>query len=345
MVEETKTTLPKPVVEKLEKLAAATQISMKQLVKDLKEFIDSDASIQAMTNKEHQITFACTLLIRRYSMTGGAKQMYLRPLSKPRARQTKSQGQMKYVGGLYALVKLIERNKDGTEKIGEVQYAAGTIWEKAADKMRTLSPNKVYKTSLRATDAKNGLELGANDASFVEVDYSMPTKEEYFNEHIKAEIPELLTALDDLKINQRDDQTDIRVVKGTVLDASSGTSAKMGEFGRYSITDDSFIGKDNFPIWVHPDEVEYGVSSDLYFIGTVSVDNSNPEKPVSRFDCHFVMPAGATITREEEPTPIQKESEEISLDDISGDLEEEPKEVKAKPKKAKAPEPEEEFAI
>jgi len=242
MAEEAKTPLPKSIVDTLEKLSVATEVPINELVKQMKEIIDSDPSIQAMTNKEHQINFACTLLVRRFSMTGGTKQMYLRPLSKPRARLTTSQGQKKYVGGLYALVKLIEHDKEGKEVIGETQYAAGTIWEKAADKMRTLSPDKVYKTALRANDAKNGLELGANDASFVEVDYSMPTKEEYFKEHIEPELPSLLTSLDDLKINHRDDQTDIRVVKGTVLDASSGTSKKMGEYGRYSVTDDSFIG-------------------------------------------------------------------------------------------------------
>jgi len=335
---EEKTTIPKSIVDRLEKLSAATQISTGELVKQMKEIIESDPAIQAMTNKEHQIAYASTLLVRRYSMTGGAKEMYLRPLSKPRARLTKSQGQMKYVGGLYALVKLIERGKDGNEQVGEVQYAAGTIWEKAADKMRTLDPSKVYKTSFRVTDAKNGLELGGNDATFVEVDQPMPTKEEYYKEHIEGEIPNLITSLDDLKINNRDDQTDIRIVKGTVLDATSGTSDKMGEYGRYAITDDSFIGKENFPMWVHPEEVFYGISSELYFIGTANVDSRDPENPIARYDCHFVMPAGFTITREEEPTPIAKESEEVSLDEINEALDEEPKEAPKEEEKPAEPE-------
>jgi len=325
---EEKTAIPKDVVAKLEKLSERTNISTGELLKQMKDLIDNDAQCQSMTNKIHQIKYACTLLIRRFSMTGGAKEMYLRPLSKPRARLTTSQGQKKYVGVLAGLVQIIDRNNDGTEKVGDVQYAAGTIWEKAADKMRTLSPNKVYKTALRVTDAKNGLELGGNDAAFTEVEHSMPTKEEYFKNNIESELSDLLTLLDDMKINNRDDQTDIRVIKGTVLDSNSGTSAKMGEFGRYAITDDSFIGKDNYPMWVHPEEVEWGISSELYFIGTVNVDNSNPEAPISRFDCHFVIPVPGSdpIPKEEEPTPIAKESEEVSMDEINEELKEEPKE-------------------
>jgi len=84
------------------------------------------------------------------------------------------------------------------------------------------------------------------------------------------------------------------------------------------------------------------------------------------------MPAGTVMKREEEPTPIQKESEEVSLDEISGELDESkeapaeaPEEVppaeappkeepeaeekkEEKPKESKKPETEEksqEFAI
>jgi hypothetical protein len=319
---EEKTTIPKEVVEKLTKLSAAVEVDMKTIMIELKQIIDSDPSIQAMTNKIHQINYASALLIRRYSMTDGSKQLYIRPFAKPRSRIITSQGQKKYIGDISGLIQLIQKNPDGTEKIGEVQYGAGTLWEKAAESMIILSPNKVYKTALRVNEAKNGVLLGGNSATFVEANHKMPTKEEYFKENIESSLIDYLTTLDDLKINQKDDPTDIRIVRGTVLDATTGTTAKMGEYGRYSITDDSFIGKDNFPMWVHPDEVEYGISSELYFIGTADVDNSNPQKPIVRFNCHFVMPAGSVIKKEEEPTPIAKESEEVNLDDISEELEE-----------------------
>ena len=311
--------IPDNIQKSLSKLAAATKTDINELIKQLKELKEKDPTIQAIPNEQQQVIFAYTLLARRYTRTGGAKQMYLRPLSKPRARQTKSGGAVKYVGGLYALVKLIEQDNEGNEKVGEVQYAAGTLWEKAASAMRELSPDKVYRTALRATDAKNGLELGGNDASFIEAEESIPTADEYFKSDMESQLDNLSISLDEMKINDREDQTDLKIVRAMVLDTGTGTTAKMGEFGRYAITDDSFIGKENFVMWVHPEDVKYGISSDLYFIGTVNVDNSsNP--PISRFDCHFVVPAGATIKREEEPIPVQQETEDISLDDIKDDF-------------------------
>jgi len=336
---EEKTPIPDEIKKSLQKLATATKIDIKELAQQMKEIMDNDPTIQAMDNAKHQMRFAHIMLIKRYSMTGGAKSMYLRPLSKPRARLATIQGKQKYVGGLYALVKPVEKDDDGNDKIGKTQYAAGTLWEKAAESMRNLDPKKVYKTALRANDGKKGLELGGNSATFIEVsDVQIPTAEEWFKQEIEPRVDSLLTPLDELKLNAKTEETDIRVVRGIVLDAGSGESDKMGEWGRYAITDDSYIGQDNFPMWVHPDDVVWGISSELYFIGTASYDEKND---ATRFDCHFAIPVPGTdpLPKTAEPKAVNQ-PEEVSMEDLDAELSEEPKEeTKEEPKEEKVEEP------
>jgi len=324
MGEEGKTPIPENIKKSLNKLATATKTDVKELVKQMKEIMEKDPTIQQMANKQHQIVFAHTMLVRRYTMTGGAKQMYLRPLAKPRARQAKSQGKMKYVGDLYALVQIIEKGEDGNETVGETKYAAGTLWERAADVMRELSPNKVYRTSLGAKDGLKGLVLSGNDASFVEVEHEIPTKENFFKSDIESVVDSLIVPLNELNLNNKDDATDYRIVKGIVLATSTGESDKMGEFGLYSITDDSYIGKENFPVFMHPEDIEWGMGTNLYLIGTVDHD---AKSKTTRFNCHFVVPEPGSIPipRSEEPKPAEQQlpSEEVSLDEIGDELESE----------------------
>ena len=338
--------IPADIKASLKKLATSTKTEPKEIMRQLKDIMDNDPQVKGMASEEHKLRFAHILLVRRYTLTGGAKQMYLRPLSKPRARLITSKGQEKYVGNLAAIVKFIEKDKDGNEKLSEPFYAAGTLWENAAEVATTIEPTKVYRTALKVfEDKKRGLELGGNDASFIEAsEVKMPTAKEYFESKIKPDIDSLLTPLDDLKINVADDQTDIRIVKGIVLESTVGKSDKMGEYGLYSITDDSYIGKDNFPMWVHPDNVLYGASSELYFIGTATYDEKNE---ASRFECHFVQPAGFTINKNEEPKPVdQKETEVVDIDDIADELDEESKEESTEDTdKEIANEPDDEFAL
>jgi len=339
MVEEQKTQLPENIKKSIAKLAAATNIDAKELLKQMKEIMDTDPTIQAMTNKEHQIIFAHTLLVKRYSMTGGAVQMFLRPLLIPRARINKDK---KYVGNIGALVRIITREKDGKETVGDVQFACGTLWEKAADAMRHLSPDKIYKTALTTKEGKNGLILGGNDAAFAETtEVEMPTGEQFFKDQINSKVDSLIVPLDELHLNNKEDETDFRIIKGLVMASSSGTSPKMGEFGLYNITDDSYIGKGNFPIFVNPEDILYGMASQLYFIGPIDRDEA---KDTTRFNCYMIVPIPGIppIPKEEEPKPVEsKPTEEVSLDDIGEDLEEEttPETTEEKPAEKPKEEP------
>lgn len=341
MAEEKKKGLPEDIKASLVKLASSTKTEPKEIMRQMKDIMENDPQVKNMSNEKHKIRFAHIILVRRYSMTGGAKAMYLRPLSKPRSRLVTTKGTKKYVGNLAALVQIIDKDKEGKEVLGDVTYAAGTLWEKAAEKIPTLDTDKVYRTSLKTFEKNGGLELGGNDALFTEVkEIEIPTAQEYFDSHIKSSIAGKLVSVDDIKINVADDQTDIRIIKGAVLESTIGTSDKMGEYGLYSIMDDSLIGKDNFPIWVHPSEVIYGASSELYFIGICSYDES---KDARRFDCHFIVPAGFTLSKDEEPKPVEA-TEEVDMDDIADELEE-LEEVEASDKDIANVKEDDEFAL
>jgi len=337
--------IPEDIKTSLKSLAKSSKTDVKVLVGELKDILENNATIQTMEIEEHKIRFAYGLLLNRYTSTGGAVQLYLKPFSKPRARLAKSKGVMKYVGGCYGLVKLVGKDDKGNPKIGEAFPAAGTLWEKAAEVSQVLSPDKVYKTSLRATETTMGIELGGNDATFTEVsDVKFPTTEEYFKEHILPDIDNLVVRLADLPISHREGLLDIKVIKGIVTDSRKGTG-KQGDYGTYVLVDDSLIGAEeggptNYTIWVNPEDVKYDTGTNLYAIGTVNVDARNPENVVARFDCWFTIPVpgGVVIEKKEEAIPVAKES--ISPDDLPA--EEPPKEAEPtpaeQPKEEKPPE-------
>ena len=321
MAEDTKSPLPEDIKQGLISLATSSKTPPKTVLAEFKEIVENNADVQAIEVKEHKIRLAYALLLNRYTSTGGAKQMYLKPLSIPRARLT-NQKPPKYVGDIYATIKLIDKDEQENIVKGELQFAAGTLWENAAEAMQKLSADKVYKTSLRATETKHGIELGGNDATFIEVeDDSFLTNKELFDKDIKPNLHDLQMTIGDIDISNSDNVNDIKVIKAMVIDAAEGETAKKVEFGRYTITDDSMIGREeggpgNVSIWVHPKEVVYGTGSTLYFIGTAAYDS---KAELTRFNCQFIIPGEVALKRVIKPKPVAGK-EEISMDSLDAEL-------------------------
>jgi len=326
MAEDTKSPIPEDIKQGIISLATSSKTPPKTVFAELKDIIENNADVAAMEQKEHKIRFAYALLLNRYTSTGGAKQMYLKPLSIPRARLTK-QKPPKYVGDIYAFVKLVETDGEGTVIKEDLQLGAGTLWENAAEAMMKLSPDKVYKTSLRATETKHGIELGGNDATFVEVeDDSFPTNKDFFDKEVKPNLQDLQITIGEMDISNSSDINDIKVIKAMVIDAAEGETANHVEYGRYTITDDSMIGREeggpgNTSIWIHPKEVLYGTGSTLYFVGTAIHDD---KAELTRFNCHFIIPGEVALKRVIKPKAVAGK-EEVSIDTLDDDLADEAK--------------------
>ena len=322
--------IPEDIKKGLKGLADSSKTDIKTLVAELKDIVENDATASTMEQVEFRIRYAYALLLNRYTSTGGTKQMYIKPLSKPRARRVTIKGVEKYVGGLYALVRLVEKDNEGNVIKGDIKYGAGTLWENAAENAMAISPDKVYKTALKVTEGKLGYELGANDASFVEVDEKFPNNEEYYEKEIKPIEDGLMVRLADLDLNNREDQTDIKVIRAMVLDNGTGETANKVEFGRYTIADDSMIGREeggpaNFAVWVHPDEIIWDNGSTLKFVGSVNFDE---KAGISRFDCHFVIPTEVALRKKLEIKPVGKE--DVSVEDLDKELDGEHQKVQEK---------------
>jgi len=323
--------IPDDIKEGLKNLGTSLKVDPKQLVEQLKAIITEDDTIKNMPpeQNEFKIRYAWGLLCRRYTATGATVDMYIQPFSIPRARLANIKGEKKYVGDIYAKVKRIEHDEAGNEIVGDVEHGAGTLWGKAAEAASKLSPEKVYKTSLKATSKSaniggitwEGIELGGNDATFTEVDnVKFPTNEEYYKEFIIPVEKDMTISLGERDLNNGENCIDIRVIKAMVIDVGVGETATGGEYGRYTITDNSLLGggKDGKPgsesIWIHPDEVNYEKGSLLIFIG---VSSYNSDKERYRWNSHFIIPTSISQPRIIEAKPVEKES--MDVDDILGE--------------------------
>jgi len=323
--------IPDDIKEGLKNLGSSLKIDPKKLVEQLKTIISEDDTIKNMPpeQNEFRIRYAWGLLCRRYTATGTTVDMYIQPFCIPRARLVTIKGEKKYVGDIYAKIKRIEHDEAGNEILGDVEHAAGTLWEKAAESATKLSPKKVYKTSLKATSKSaniggmtwEGIELGGNDAIFVEADgVEFPTNQAYYDSDIKALEKDMTISLGERDLNNGENCIDIRIIKAMVIDVGVGETAAGGEYGRYTITDNSLLGggKDGKPgsesIWVHPDEVLYEKGSLLIFVGVSSYDAT---KEQYRWNSHFVLPTSISQPRIIEVKPVDKES--VDVDDLLGE--------------------------
>ena len=329
--------IPEDIKEGIKTLATTLKVPSKTLVDQIKEFIESDDAIKRMPPEqdEFKIRYAWANVCRRYTATGGEVQMYIRPLCIPRARQITSKGVQKYVGDMCALIKRIDIDEEGNQTIGDLEYGAGTLWEKAAEKMLDLSSKKIYKTALKATAKKGanweGLELGGNDATFTEVTdgtVKFPTNQEFYDAYLKPKENDLIIELGEKDLNKAENSIDIRIIKAQVVDVGAGETAKGGEFGRYTVSDNSLLGggKDgkpgSEPVWVHPTEAIYEKGSILIYIGSSQYDT---DANLYRWTNHFVLPTGVAVLRVVEAKPVEKDSVDVS--DLDKELDAEHKKV------------------
>lgn len=330
--------IPEDIKKGLKSLATTLKVDPKTLVEQLKDIITTDDVIKNMPEeqKEFKVRYAWAVLLRRHTSRTTESQMYLKPLSRPRARQVTSQGVKKYVGDIYALIKRIETDDNGNQVVGDVEYGVGTLWEKAAERAIELSPDKVYKTALRTVSKSanigstvwEGVELGGNDATFTEVtDVKFPTTKEYYDENIKPLERDLTISWGELDLNNQENPIDIRVIKSMVVDVLTGETANGDEFGQYITTDDSMLGggTDGNPgsisIWMHPSEAIYEKGSILTFVGTTKRDTN---ADIQRWSNHFCIgEKGLALPRSMESKPVEKEA--VDIGDLDAELDKEHK--------------------
>lgn len=293
MVEEPRTPIPEEIKSGLVKLAEKLKKQPQVLIGELKTIIAEDQNIQAMEHKEFKIRYAWGILLRRYAAGAGTK-MVIRPLTRPRPRNTGKGGKEKWVADLACAVKIIEEDAEGNKTIGPLQYGAGTLWDAAAKNSGAINPDKKYITALTTKAVQvdfmetPGLSLGGNEASFVETDEVMPTVEEFYEQYIKPNEASLLCALGDMAGNSAQNPTDIRVFNVTVVNSGTG-EGKMGEFANFNATDDSIM-PENFTFWLHPEDQLYDGGSTLSVVGAISYDAKSNKV---NFSTHIVVPVVA----------------------------------------------------
>lgn len=324
--------VPDDIKTGLQNLAKSSKVDTKVLVGELKEIIANDETIKAMApeQEEFKIRYAWALLCRRHTAVGQVGQMYIKFLSKPTFGKIPSG---KSISNVAALVKRItaDDEEEGKVSVGEVELAAGTLWEGAADAIKKLSTDKVYKTALKATEVKiekenlsmKGLELSANNANFVETtDTTFPTNEEFYKSFVEPKEKDLKIDLDEMDLNRRTKRIDIRVFKVMIIDYRVGTWADGTEYGQYVVTDDSMLGggadgePSNFLIRLPPEEVKYERGVVIKCVATVQHDKKNDRERLHYF---FDIPVGTVVTRKIEAKPVEKESEDVDVDAIGDD--------------------------
>jgi len=310
VVDEPRTPIPEEIKKGIVSLAANMKKAPKDLVEELKTIIDTDETIQTMPHKEFKIRYAWGILLRRYSFGAGTK-MVIRPLTRPRPRKPK-----KWVSDLACIVRVIEVDDEGNEKLGPIQYGAGTIWEEGAKNSGSITPKKVYRTAMSAknvvTDFMDtpGVNLGGNDATFIESDDELPTVKEFYEKHILPNEASLLCALKDMPANAAQNPTDIRLFNVTVVNSNTG-EGKLGEYANFNATDDSIMPQ-NVTFWLHPDEDIYDGGSTLKVVAAVSYDSTNNK---CNTNTHIVIPIIAQKKTVTQPAG-QPKIESIPVEDL-----------------------------
>lgn len=314
--------IPEDIKKGIKSLSERTKIPAKDIVKELKQIISSDETIQTIKSEEQKVRFGWALIARRYLSNRKTVDMYIRPANYPRPRKVKTKGESKYNSNFVCIARIIDEE---TDKPGKPQLAAGTLWEKAAENTMHLSPKKVYKTSLVITEEDKGLVIGGNDATFTEEkSVKIPSAKVYYKKVIQPKEDELIIDLADMKINDGENAIDYRVIEATVMNHQVGINTNNEEYGNYELTDNSLIrdeeSEGRFTVWVHPKEVNAEKGSRIKIVGVVNYDKNNK---IARWTHFFIVPT-------EDASPIIKkegEKEAMDADDILGDDEENINEV------------------
>lgn len=325
--------IPEDIKSGLKNLATGSKCEVKVLVEELKQIMANDETCKSMApdQAEFKIRYAWALLCRRHTMTGQTNLMYLQPFSKPRGGKVKSG---KWRADVFAKVKRITNDDEGNPVVGPIEMAAGTLWEKAAEAATKISTNKVYKVSLSTKEVKaspdggattiEGLELGGNDATFIETtEVKLPSNEEFYKEFIEPKEKALTIQLDEMDLHHRANRVDIRVIKAMIIDYRTGEKTDKTEYGQYVVTDDSMLGggekgkSGSYTYWIHPEDVihEKGVT-----IKTVLAVNYDKTNNIARADYFFSVPVGVAVKRKLDIKPVEKKTESVNPDELDDDL-------------------------
>jgi len=320
--------VPSDIQEGIKKLSEAVDIPVKSLMERLKEIISTDETIQTMEKDDFKIRYAWALLYREHSMRGKTTDCYIMPICPTRVREIKMKGEKTAVGDMTALVQKIEKDEDGNQTVGEVQYGSGTFWRDGAKHLEALEPGKVYKSSLIINDNSWGVSITSDRAGFAPVNEKMIDFKEFYEKEIKPK--DIGITIGEMDLNKSETTTDIRVVEATVIESEVGETADKREYGRYTIMDDSVIGS-NFAIFVSPKDVKWSQGSILIFGGTIDIDEKTG---AVRWSNHFILPTDLALPKEIVVKPVTSEKkEEIDISEPEEPpKEEEPKEEKEESK-------------
>ena len=321
--------IPEDIKSGMQNLAKAEKVEVQSLLNELKEIIKTDDTIKSMApeHQEFKIRYAFAILCRRHT-SGQSTQMYIKPLSYSRFGTTKSN---KNRIDLFAMVKRITTDDDGNDVIGETEFAAGTLWEKAAESAKKLSKDKVYKTSLTfketAIDINNatfkGLEVSSNDTTFIETqEVQFPSSVDFYKAVFEPIEDSLRIELDEMDINEGKNRLDIRVIKAMIIDYQTGQRSDGSEFGYYLVSDNSMLGggdggkPGNYTFWVAPEEVEFEKGVTMKFVGAARHDTKND---VTRWNYYFGVPVGVQVKRKIEPKPVDQQKESVDTGELDLD--------------------------
>jgi hypothetical protein len=253
----------------------------------------------------------------------GGNDCYITLTRIPRLRDNNIKGTITTVGEVYALVQKITRDDAGNIKVGNVIYCAGTFWREGAKNIAKCIPGKVYKTTIKITEAKWGAEITSDRCVLTEVaDHKMPTIQQFYEAEIKPKVRKI--GLAEIDLNKSDFKTQIRTIEVTVSDAQVGEKDGK-EWGKYVVYDDTIMDKvGNQTYWFDPKEINWMQGSLLIIGGHISerVDKKT-NKTLVEFNPHFVLPAGPDLAEPFKPTmkPKNKEEIDIDMDDLGGTTE------------------------
>jgi|GEM_PF-2814810 len=311
--------IPDDIKAGMKQLSEVTKIPTKDLLAQLKEFINTDENIIAMGDneeaKEFKIRYAWALLYRQHSMTGNAVDYCIRVINSPNPRKIKVKGDDTYVGDLVALARPITKNDSGKEELGDVQYAAGTFWRDGAKNLGNLERNKVYRTKVIVKDNAWGINITSDRAMFTETDDKIPEFKKFYEKEIHPNLESLVITINSMDLHESENNTDIRILEATVIESEVGESSSTGrEFGRYAVMDSSVVGG-SYTIFVSPEEVEWAQGSIIRFGGTVSVNQDTGD---IRWNNHFTVPTKFAMPKKITVKSVGKE--EVDVDDLDDDM-------------------------
>jgi hypothetical protein len=233
------TTVPKDIQDGIKKLSEKTKVPVPDLLKRLKDIIETDENIQVMEKDDFKIRFAWSVLYKEYAMTGNAQECYFMPLLHSRPRDIKIKGSPTLVCDISALIQKIGHTEEGKTTVGDIEYGAGTFWRDGAKNLENLEKNKVYKTSIVMKENSFGYNINSDRATFTPVDKTMDFKK-FFEDNVKDQAQ--LMKLGDIDLNESEDSTDFRVVEVTLMESEIGERDGK-EYGYYTVYDDSISGE------------------------------------------------------------------------------------------------------